>query len=185
MDNNCSSCVCIFSRRQSSLKSPCRSLAEQLAVWLASEGKASFCFVLMCRYFYLRHPAPASRPQSSIHAELLNSYYSCGKSKWGLGVVSEFMLPPHWCRFHPEGPGVCPIWGGAAHQRGHLPLPRAAVLRLVRGGLPADWPTGSHQASPQDDPGQEQSCESYQCCSVRAVRKRQNIILKCCFYHCR
>lgn len=135
-------------------------------MWLASEGKASFSFVLMrCICCTLTQPAVGNHPFMQSYSVIIRTV---GNSKLGLGVVSEFMLPPHWCRFHPEGPGVCPLWGGIARQRGHLPLPRAAVLRLVRGGLPADWPTGSDQAGPQDDPGQEQSCEYYQCCCIRA-----------------
>lgn len=72
----------------------------------------------------------------------------------------ELLIPPFTpCRFHPERPGVGAFRGGLAHPGGHLPLPGAAMFRLVGGCLSADRATGSDQTGPQDDSGQEQKCE--------------------------
>lgn len=47
--------------------------------------------------------------------------------KWDMAYCLT-LISLFWFRFHPERPGVGPLWRGFAHQGGHLPLSGAALF---------------------------------------------------------
>lgn len=141
----------LFDSRPSSLKICTGNLAEQLVVWLTSEGKSQQVFkkskMDCAREGIIRN---VDISYFTLHNfDYLNKFNSVqAVFNWKSLVLFSSDCFTLWFRLHLKGPGVCPLWGGVAHQGGHLSLPGAAVPWLVRGCLLAHWTTGSDQTSP-------------------------------------
>lgn len=72
----------------------------------------------------------------------------------GFHITYLEFFPSLILRFHLEGSGISSLWCGPSHPRCHLPVPRAASLRLAGGHLPPHRPPGFVQTGLGGEPAE-------------------------------
>lgn len=126
-----------------------------LSLWLPAD------FWMRFYWLFLNFPGAVSKPALLFPAWLKNWSYGwpvsvraeqhfqitiCldNKETLCLGLITLIWVffPSLIFRFHLEGSGISSLWRGPSHPRRHLPVPRAAGLRLAGSRLPPHRPPG-------------------------------------------